>query len=82
MFTMREDMHGYPQMFVTMCIFGNKKIYEVKKKMMNYFICLYLIILKYRATPRPRYVWLSTLPIVPVSQASFTGVIRYIQLAE
>lgn len=40
---------------------------------MNYFICLYLIILKYRATPRPRYVWLSTLPIVPVSQASFTG---------
>lgn len=31
MFTMREDMHGYPQMFVTMCIFGNKKIYEVKK---------------------------------------------------
>lgn len=32
MFTMREDMHGYPQMFVTMCIFGNKKIYEVKKK--------------------------------------------------
>lgn len=50
--------------------------------MMNYFICLYLIILKYRATPRPRYVWLSTLPIVPVSQASFTGVIRYIQLAE
>lgn len=31
MFTMREDMHGYPQMFVTMCIFGNKKIYGVKK---------------------------------------------------
>lgn len=31
MFTMREDMHGYPQMFVTMWIFGNKKIYEVKK---------------------------------------------------
>lgn len=26
MFTIRQDMHGYPQMFDTMCTFGNKKI--------------------------------------------------------
>lgn len=36
MFTIRQDMHGYPQMFDTMCTFGNKKRiikrYEVKKK--------------------------------------------------
>lgn len=61
------------------CAHSVIKRYEVKKKktMMNYYNCLYSRILKYHATPRPRYFWLSTHPIVPVSQTSFTEVIRY-----